>query len=226
MGEIQIDFSTENSFSQNQNTRAVNFAKPAQNTPLSQGSSPAPFSLQSQTKQDNVHISRSAQLIQQNTAPFSAHASADTTANARSVALQNGTLSLTQSEKNGITSDYQWKNGTNFQFTINQNIKLQENEDYSASVFFEQDNVSKKYHANGKISKYQGNILDGNKKSVRINAQGGTLDAENDTIFALADNTTINAKGNNTLILKNTVRDMQINTQNGDNTIVGQNLQN
>ena len=106
MGEIQIDFSTENSFSQNQNTRAVNLAKPVQNTPLSQGSSPVPFSLQSQTKQDNVHISRSAQLIQQNTAPFSAYASADTTANTRSVALQNGTLSLTQSEKDGIISDY------------------------------------------------------------------------------------------------------------------------
>lgn len=226
MGQIQIDFSTENSFSQNQNTRAVNLAKPVQNTPFSQGSSPAPFSLQSQTKQDNVHISRSAQLIQQNTAPFSAHASADTTANARSVALQNGTLSLTQSEKNGITSDYQWKNGTNFQFTINQNINLQENEDQSTSVFFEQDNISKKYHANGNISKYQENILDGNKKSVRINAQGGTLNAENDTVFALADNTTVNAKGNNTIILKNTMRDMQINTQNGDNTIVGQTLQN
>lgn len=225
MGEIQIDFSTENSFSQNQNTRAVNLAKPVQNTPLSQGSSSAPFSLQTQTKQDNVHISRSAQLIQQNTAPFSARASVNTAANVRSAALQNGTLSLIENKEN-ITSNYQLKNGTVFQFNIDQNIKLQENEDYSASVFFEQDNVSKKYHANGKISKYQGNILDGNKKSVSINAQGGTLDAENDTIFALADNTTINAKGNNTLILKNTVRDMQINTQNGDNTIVGQNLQN
>lgn len=225
MGEIQIDFSTENSFSQNQNTRAVNLAKPVQNTPLSQGSSSAPFSLQTQTKQDNVHISRSAQLIQQNTAPFSARASVNTAANVRSTSLQNGTLSLIENKEN-ITSNYQLKNGTVFQFNIDQNIKLQENEDYSASVFFEQDNVSKKYHANGKISKYQGNILDGNKKSVSINAQGGTLDAENDTIFALADNTTINAKGNNTLILKNTVRDMQINTQNGDNTIVGQNLQN
>lgn len=225
MGEIQIDFSTENSFSQNQNTRAVNLAKPVQNTPLSQGSSSAPFSLQTQTKQDNVHISRSAQLIQQNTAPFSARASVNTAANVRSAALQNGTLSLIENKEN-ITSNYQLKNGTVFQFNIDQNIKLQENEDYSASVFFEQDNVSKKYHANGKISKYQGNILDENKKSVSINARGGTLDAENDTIFALADNTTINAKGNNTLILKNTVRDMQINTQNGDNTIVGQNLQN
>lgn len=225
MGEIQIDFSTENSFSQNQNTRAVNLAKPVQNTPLSQGSSSAPFSLQSQTKQDNVHISLSAQLIQQNTAPFSARASVNTAANVRSAALQNGTLSLIENKEN-ITSNYQLKNGTVFQFNIDQNIKLQENEDYSASVFFEQDNVSKKYHANGKISKYQGNILDENKKSVSINARGGTLDAENDTIFALADNTTINAKGNNTLILKNTVRDMQINTQNGDNTIVGQNLQN
>lgn len=225
MGEIQIDFSTENSFSQNQNTRAVNLAKPVQNTPLSQGSSSASFSLQFQTKQDDIHISRSARLIQQNTAPFSAHASVNTAANVRSAALQNGTLSLIENKEN-ITSNYQLKNGTVFQFNIDQNIKLQENEDYSASVFFEQDNVSKKYHANGKISKYQGNILDGNKKSVSINAQGGTLDAENDTIFALADNTTINAKGNNTLILKNTVRDMQINTQNGDNTIVGQNLQN
>lgn len=225
MGEIQIDFSTENSFSQNQNTRAVNLAKPVQNTPLSQGSSSAPFSLQSQTKQDDIHISLSAQLIQQNTAPFSARASVNTAANVRSAALQNGTLSLIENKEN-ITSNYQLKNGTVFQFNIDQNIKLQENEDYSASVFFEQDNVSKKYHANGKISKYQGNILDENKKSVSINARGGTLDAENDTIFALADNTTINAKGNNTLILKNTVRDMQINTQNGDNTIVGQNLQN
>lgn len=225
MGEIQIDFSTENSFSQNQNTRAVNLAKPVQNTPLSQGSSSAPFSLQTQTKQDDIHISRSAQLIQQNTAPFSARASVNTAANVRSAALQNGTLSLIENKEN-ITSNYQLKNGTVFQFNIDQNIKLQENEDYSASVFFEQDNVSKKYHANGKISKYQGNILDENKKSVSINARGGTLDAENDTIFALADNTTINAKGNNTLILKNTMRDMQINTQNGDNTIVGQNLQN
>lgn len=233
MSEIQIDLSTENSFSQNQQTRTVTLARPLQNAAPLQGSASASSAQKSSFQnslQDNVQISKSAQFIQQNT---SANASQNTAANtieqaqanAKSISLQNGTLSLVQNN-NEITSIYQGKNGTSFQFNINQNISLQENEDNSTAIFFEKDNISKKYRADGKIAKYQGNILDENKKSVRINSQGGTINAENDTIFALADKTSINAKGNNTIILKENMCDVQINTQNGDNTIIGQEVQN
>lgn len=239
MSEIQIDLSTENSFSQNQQSRTNALARPLQSTAALQGSVPASFAQKSSiqkaafTLQDHVQISPSAQFIQQNTAPSAANTSqtaaannpAFTQTNAKSIALQNGTLSLVQN-KDSITSTYHRNNGTNFQFNINQNISLQENEDNSTAIFFEQDNISKKYYADGKIAKFQGNILDENKKSVRINSQGGTINAENDTIFALADKTQIHAKGNNTIILKENMRDVQINTQNGDNTIIGQEVQN
>lgn len=238
MSEIQIDLSTENSFSQNQQTRTSALVRPLQNTALLQGSVPASIAQKSSfqnifSAQDNVQISKSGQFIQQNTqssalnnpASSPANAQAGNQANTNSIALQNGTLSLVQNQ-NGITSTYHRNNGGSFQFNVNQNVNVQENEDYSTAIFFEQDNISKKYHANGKISKFQGNILDENKKSVRINSQGGTINAKNDTVFALADNTNIQARGNNTIILKDNMQNVQINTQNGDNTIIGQELQN
>lgn len=238
MSEIQIEFSAENSFSQNRQTRTSALAGPLQNTAALQGAVPASIAQKSSfqnifSAQDNVQISKSAQVIRQNTkssvlnnsANSPANALANNQANTNSIALQNGTLSLVQNQ-NGITSTYHRNNGGSFQFNVNQNVNVQENEDYSTAVFFEQDNISKKYHADGKISKFQGNILDENKKSVRINSRGGTINAKNDTVFALADNTNIQARGNNTIILKENMQNVQINTQNGDNTIIGQELQN
>lgn len=239
MSEIQIDLSTDNSFSQNQQTRTVALARRQQTTAPLQGARPVPFTQNAsfrQSLQDNVQISKSAQFIRQNTANTSQNTAANSplqastqartnTANTKSISLQNGTLSLVQQET-GITGTFQRNNGTDFRLNINQNISLQENDDNSAAVFFEQDNISKKFHADGKIAKFQGNILDDSKKSVRINSQGGTINAENDTIFALADKTTINAKGNNTIVLKENMRDVQINAKNGDNTIIGEAIQN
>lgn len=234
MSEIKIDLSTENSFSQNQQTKTVPLAKLPQKTAVLQGSVPASLVQKDSfqhlvSAQDNVQISSSAQFIQknilQNTKTPAVQNSGFSLANAQSIPLQNGTLSLVQNN-NAITSSYQRNNGTQFQFTINQNINLQENDDYSASIFFEQENISKKYHADGKISQYQGNILDSNKKSVHINSKGGTINANNDTVIALADKTTINARGNNTIILKENLTDVSINTQNGNNTIMGQEIQN
>lgn len=239
MSEIQIDLSTDNSFSQNQQTRTVALARQQQTTAPLQGARPVPFTQNAsfrQSLQDNVQISKSAQFIRQNTANTSQNTAANSplqastqartnTANTKSISLQNGTLSLVQQET-GITGTFQRNNGTDFRLNINQNISLQENDDNSAAVFFEQDNISKKFHADGKIAKFQGNILDDSKKSVRINSQGGTINAENDTIFALADKTTINAKGNNTIVLKKNMRDVQINAKNGDNTIIGEAIQN
>ena len=238
MSEIQIEFSAENSFSQNRQTRTSALAGPLQNTAALQGSVPASIAQKSSfqnifSAQDNVQISKSAQVIRQNTkssvlnnsANSPANALANNQANTNSIALQNGTLSLVQNQT-GITGTYHRNNGGSFQFNVNQNVNVQENEDYSTAVFFEQDNISKKYHADGKISKFQGNILDENKKSVRINSRGGTINAKNDTVFALADNTNIQARGNNTIILKENMQNVQIHTQNGDNTIIGQELQN
>lgn len=234
MNEIKIDLSTDNSFSQNQQTRTAALARPLQSTASLQGVVHASTAQKSSFQNifsapDNVQISKSAQVIQQNTKSSSVQNSANplaqTTANTNSIALQNGKLSLVQNSK-GITSTYQRNNGSSFQFNINQNISLQENEDNSTSVFFEQDNISKKYRADGNIAKFQGNILDESKKSVRINSQGGTIRAENDTVFALADNTRINTRGNNTIILKENMQNVHINTQNGDNTIIGQEIQN
>lgn len=239
MNSIQIDVSTDNGFSQNRQTRTLPLAKLPENTKVAQGSVSAPsrpansFPANSfQTifsapfsGQDNVQISSSAQFIQQNTKSSSPQISGNSLADTHAIALQNGTLSLIQNN-NAITSTYRRNNGTQFQFNINQNVSLQENEDYSASVFFEQENISKKFHADGKISQYQGNILDEGKKSVHINSKGGTINASNAAVFALADKTSIRARGNNTIILKENMHDLHINAEDGNNTIIGQEMEN
>lgn len=230
MNSIQIDFSTENTFSQNQQTRTLPLAKLPKNTevlqePVSAPSHPKNSFQKIFSARDNVQISSSAQFIQQNTKTSFLQNSGNSPAGTHAIALQNGTLSLIQNNS-AITSTYYRNNGSQFQFSINQNVSLQENEDYSASIFFEQENISKKYHADGKISQYQGNILDENKKSVHINSKGGTINANNDTIFALADKTSIRAKGNNTIILKENMHDVHINARDGDNTIIGQEIEN
>lgn len=139
---------------------------------------------------------------------------------------KTGSLYVSQDNNASFTAFYAQNNGNNISLTFNQNITIQENEDYSTSVFFEQDNITKYFQTDGTVLEFRGNTLSSEKKSLIVNTSGGTINADNDTVMALADDTTINAEGDNTVILKNNISNIKINIQNGSSTIKGQSIHN
>lgn len=224
MSEIQIDVSSDSSFQrQSQNVQSLAAAKQtASLRPVPSSAAAGTASPANVPQTDTVEFSADLEKILEGSAQFLASSESQTNISA---ALQNGSLNISQNG-NAFTASYTQNNGSSISLTFNQNIVIQENADSSASVFFEQDNITKQFMADGTILEFQGNTLGSSQKSVLVNTAGGTVNADSDTVIALADNTTINAGGDSTIILKNSSSNTTINIQNGSSTIKGQNLNN
>lgn len=224
MSEIQIDVSSDSSFQrQSQNVQSLPYAKQT----VSPCQAPASAAAKSVTpvnapQTDTVKFSADLEKILEGSAQF---LTSTENPNNVSAVLQNGSLNIFQNGST-FTASYTQNNGGSFSLTFNQNIAIQENDDASASVFFERDNITKQFMADGTVLEFQGNTLASSQKSVLVNTTGGTVNTENGTVIALADNTAINAEGDSTIILKHNSSNTTINVLNGSSTIKGQNLEN
>lgn len=221
MDSIQIDVSTDNSFlqQQTQKVQRTSSARPASSpsSPAQKGSSAAAV------QNDTVELSATMQDIMNKAAEF---VDGSYSGSAASVSLNNGSFSIAAQNGQAYSGILYQNNGSSINISLNQNISIQENDDSSTSIFFENDNITRRYNTDGTILEFQGNILNQDRNSVIVNTTGGTVEAENDTVIALADDTVVNAKGDNTIILKNNINNVEINAQNGNNTIKGQNVGN
>lgn len=221
MDSIQIDVSTDNSFLQQQ-TQKVQRTSSAQ--PASSPSSPAQKGSSAAAVQtDTVELSATMQDIMNKAAEF---VDGSDFGSAASISLNNGSFSIAAQNGQAYSGILYQNNGSSISISLDQNISIQENDDSSTSIFFESENITRRYNTDGTILEFQGNILNQDRNSVIVNTTGGTVEAENDTVIALADDTVVNAKGDNTIILKNNINNVEINAQSGNNTIKGQNVGN
>lgn len=223
MDPIQIDVSTDNSFLQQQTQKVQ---RPSSAQPLSPAASVQAQKISSPASvpNDTVELSATLQDIMNKTAEFF-----DDSPNSQAAAnlsLTCGSFIIVKQSDQTYSGILYPNSGGKITISLNQNIRIQENDDGSASIFFETDNITRQYSAGGTVLEFQGNILKQNKKSIIVNNAGGTVEAENCTAVALADGTVINATGGNTIILKNNINNVEINAANGSNAIKGQNIGN
>lgn len=135
-------------------------------------------------------------------------------------------------EKDGQTSDIYLagvtrSNGVQFNFEFNENVRINDSEDGTLTVYYADSGETHTFDAQGTRTITQGKAgsLSGTDvDDILVNLNGSSVDGGNgdDTIINFADDAELNGgDGNDTVLLAKNVRGNRIDMGNGDDRVMG-----